>query len=196
MPKGDCFVASLNWVLENPSAVLVHGTPLGRGPIAGVRFGHAWVEAEGRVIDPSNDNHVEIDAEAYYALGEIDPEKCHRYTRDEVVEMMLKHETLRPLGRTRRRRSMTIWKFDVLQQSTQLIEMPTGAKILSTGVQGQNSLVVWALVDPDAPKRHRRINVCMTGSELYTHGSTSHHVFIGTVTKRNGIVLHVFEEKC
>jgi hypothetical protein len=54
-----------------PGAVLVHGTVTGQGPIAGMRYGHAWIEVGDVVLDPSNGRFVCARKSAYYAAGEI-----------------------------------------------------------------------------------------------------------------------------
>ena len=70
----------------------------GRGPLDGVRFDHAWVEwcheptAAMLVADYSNGNKVILSVSYYYALGMIDPSKVQRYTREETLHMLLKHQ--------------------------------------------------------------------------------------------------------
>ena len=63
----------------------------GQGPIAGIRYGHAWAEIGDAVIDPSNGRIVCGRKDAYYALGKITG--CVvRYSPAEARRLML--ETL------------------------------------------------------------------------------------------------------
>lgn len=91
---------------------LCQGTPLGRGPIEGERFGHAWVEkieplkipddapddvkdmfkgwVNVTVYDNANGRDYKGLAELYYHVGNIDPMEVRRYTHDEMDEWILK----------------------------------------------------------------------------------------------------------
>lgn len=63
--------------------VLVHGEVLGRGPLEGVQFAHAWVEDGDEVIDVTR--NVRMPRDQYYALGAIDQiGNMHRYTVDQI----------------------------------------------------------------------------------------------------------------
>ena len=111
MTDGDCYAAAAEYLVlrsafrhpvgvECPAgAVLVHGRPtLTRPPFAA--YGHAWVEipqtfAVGgvevethTVVDVANGDHRELPRAVYYAVGQIDPAECYRYTRDEAVAML------------------------------------------------------------------------------------------------------------
>ena len=81
-----------------------------------------------------------------------------------------------------------VWKFPFENvQSRNVFNMPRGAKILSVHVQ--DSLpVLWALVDPEAPKVWRVIQVAWTGEPIeFPEGQ-----FIGTV-QVEALVLHFFD---
>ena len=82
---------------------------------------------------------------------------------------------------------MVIWKFPLLPWKTEA-DMPEGAQILSSGVQG-DTLVVWAMVDPSRKIRARRFNVLMTGEEFKDYQGA----FIATVQLPNGIVCHIHD---
>ena len=72
--KGDCYQAAARFVIGNarcPGILLVHGEVTGQGPIAGLRYGHAWVEIGDAVIDPSNGRIVCARKDAYYGIGKI-----------------------------------------------------------------------------------------------------------------------------
>lgn len=72
------------------------------------------------------------------------------------------------------------------------IELPAGAEILS--VQAQNNTpVLWALVDPEAPKEKRKLVLLNTGGEMPT--DVSFHRFLGTFQLNGGgLVFHLFED--
>lgn len=103
---GDCYEVAANITLyglpvgsvDEVRYELCHGTVTGRGPLDGVRFDHAWVEwcheptATMLVADYSNGNEVILPVNYYYALGMIDPFKVQRYTREETLHMLLKHQ--------------------------------------------------------------------------------------------------------
>ena len=86
---GDCYQAALMVVTIDgamPNHLVCHGTVTGRGPVAGQRFGHAWIEdRDGRfAFDFSNGLAVVADRDAYYRLGQIDPKEVRRYTDEEA----------------------------------------------------------------------------------------------------------------
>ena len=72
------------------------------------------------------------------------------------------------------------------------IELPVGAEILSCAVQ-HGSPVMWAKVDPEAPKEKRGILVLNTGAEL---PDDNFPLFIGTlIFNDGGLVFHVFDDQ-
>lgn len=82
---------------------------------------------------------------------------------------------------------MVIWKFPIEPDCK--ISMPTGAQILSAGVQfGQPC--IWAMVDPDAPEETRYFRSFPTGKTFDPRGLG----FIATIQGIEGsLVFHVFE---
>jgi hypothetical protein len=85
---GDCYPAAARFLLSlgrNTDARLVHGVVSGQGKLAGVRFGHAWVEINGWVIDPSNGKKLCMARDRYYQLGKIDPSQSRSYSYQEVL---------------------------------------------------------------------------------------------------------------
>ncbi len=87
--EGDCYVAASRFLLmlgSGANAHLVHGEVEGQGRIAGVRYGHAWVEINGAVIDPSNGRNLCMNRERYYRIGKIAAAKVRRYSFREMVE--------------------------------------------------------------------------------------------------------------
>lgn len=89
---GNCYEVAGNAALEafirGRDVTVCHGEVSGQGPLEGVRFGHAWIEQGGTVIDRSNGNNISMPVFAYYALGKIDPGQVDKYTAKEAVEMM------------------------------------------------------------------------------------------------------------
>lgn len=99
--RGNCYGAALHVftaLARTGKAQLAHGAPLGHpeSNIAGVRFGHAWVEwtvAGVRVvIDFSGDKAVLVQRRDYYRLGQIDGADVVRYSSiDQVMDLMFEH---------------------------------------------------------------------------------------------------------
>lgn len=82
----------------------------------------------------------------------------------------------------------TIWKFRLEVTDTQTVEMPIGAKILDAQMQ-HGELMLWALVDPAAPKEPRSIIIHGTGHPV---GNIGEH--IATFQMNGGsLVFHAFE---
>jgi hypothetical protein len=51
--EGDCYEAAAKLLYAHrscPGIMLVHGTVTGQGPIAGIRYGHAWIEVGDVVL--------------------------------------------------------------------------------------------------------------------------------------------------
>jgi len=99
LPKGDCFKASVDFMVNNPDikqiVTLVHAEVRGRGPIEGIRMGHSWVELGDYVIDVANGKRHLIKKELYYQVAEIDKSegKYIRYSFDEMIENVLENKT-------------------------------------------------------------------------------------------------------
>lgn len=94
--RGRCYEAAAKGVLADRFGgwVLVHGRPLGRGGEAkGRRYGHAWMECGGQVLDRTISD-APIPRDAYYALGEIDPNdsELYRYTQAQLRLVLQKTE--------------------------------------------------------------------------------------------------------
>ena len=89
--EGDCYEAAAKLLEAHrgcPGIALAHGTVTGQGRIAGVRYGHAWVEIGDLVLDASNGRFVVARKPAYYAAGEI-AEPVARYTFAEAARRMV-----------------------------------------------------------------------------------------------------------
>jgi len=83
---------------------------------------------------------------------------------------------------------MRIWKYSLVNSLEKPIDIPEGADILCVQMQNDEPML-WAKVNPDAPKNSRMFYVAWTGEDLLSNPLA----YIGTVQKRNGIVAHVFE---
>ena len=84
-----------------------------------------------------------------------------------------------------------IWKYDVGVDEFSL-EMPKGATILSAQLQ-RDSAVMWAMVDPEAPKETRHFVTIGTGHPISNPDQLE---FIDTFQAQSGyLVIHVFEVK-
>jgi hypothetical protein len=98
--NGDCYCVAANYVVDNAilrgqqNLTLVHGEVIGQGAIAGIQYGHAWVEDGDTVIDISSGRDIRIPKFLYYAVGNI--EKTIRYTPEETRKMLLKYEHYGP----------------------------------------------------------------------------------------------------
>lgn len=89
--RGDCYEVAVVALIELHrggvrDVYVVHGEPLGRGPIKGERYGHAWLEVNGEVFDLTVDAEP-IDRTVYYALGRI--EDPRRYSGDQVRSFLV-----------------------------------------------------------------------------------------------------------
>ena len=97
----------------------------------------------------------------------------------------------------------TIWKYPLVEEPEQTIEMPEGANILSVQCLA-NLPMLWAMVDTDKKKTKRLIEVYPTGVEIEDKPAILRK-YIGTYQRRyldpkhqdKGITLvwHVFEYK-
>lgn len=99
--EGDCYEAAAHLIfwggeLEHmPDVTLVHGRPiLQRPPFA--EFGHAWIEVGDMCFDFSMGKRLVMRREEYYALGNIDPSKSIRYTREEARSFLLRFKHFGP----------------------------------------------------------------------------------------------------
>src|SRR5215204_529548 len=88
--KGDCYQVAAELVLYDPAfrnAVVAHGEPILRP--TGERYGHAWVELDGQVVDRSNGLDVMLPREVYYSWGHINEARVVRYAHDEVAQTLM-----------------------------------------------------------------------------------------------------------
>jgi hypothetical protein len=82
---------------------------------------------------------------------------------------------------------LTIWKFPTSGELGAKIEMPSGAQILTAQPQG-GTLMIWAIVDTDAPKVKRQVHVIGTG---WTSPFPDNVRYVATV-QQPPFVWHVF----
>jgi hypothetical protein len=91
-----------------------------------------------------------------------------------------------------------VWRFPLIADGLQEVEMPKGAVILCAQVKEDRSreLSLWAEVDVDAPKEKRMFEVFPTGITMPTNNGPFHRKYIGTfqVPSIMGVlVFHVYE---
>lgn len=96
--SGDCYDANGALFVEealfpgdDKSLILVHGEVTGQGPIAGLKYGHCWIEDGGSVIDVSNGRNIRMPKAKYYAMGQIG-KNVHKYKPEEVRKKILQHQ--------------------------------------------------------------------------------------------------------
>jgi len=80
------------------------------------------------------------------------------------------------------------------------VTMPRGARVLSAGLQpndhgGRESIVVWALVDMEAPVEAVTFLLAFTGAPLHRKANMDRMAHVATLTDRAGLVWHVFAER-
>lgn len=83
-----------------------------------------------------------------------------------------------------------IWKYPLEIRDLQTLMVPEGATILT--VQAQHDIpVLWALVDPKAPKVRRDFEILGTGNPV----EEGERNYIATIQTHGGqLVWHVFEQ--
>ncbi|RKZ72480.1 MAG: hypothetical protein DRQ48_00280 [Gammaproteobacteria bacterium] len=100
---GDCYEASAKFI-TGPGCgqewTLVQGQVTGQGPIAGVRHGHAWLERGDQVRDVSNGRRLNLPKALYYAVGQVDPAECRRFSEAEALHQMVETGHWGPWGET------------------------------------------------------------------------------------------------
>lgn len=85
----------------------------------------------------------------------------------------------------------TIWKYSLDLTDEQQLKIPKGSQILAVQVQ-RGDLVLWAIVDTEAPMEERGIVIVGTGHPFPNVGIARH---IGTVQMMDGaLIWHVFEK--
>ena len=85
--------------------------------------------------------------------------------------------------------SKTIWKFPLKTTDEQVVEMPSGAEILSVQTQ-YGEPCVWAMVDPTHKRVAKVFHIFGTGHRI----PEANRKFIGTYQLEGGaLVFHLFE---
>ena len=83
----------------------------------------------------------------------------------------------------------TIYKYPLIIDDYQTLEMPQGAEILTIQIQ-KRIPCIWALVNPKQPKQKRHIRIAGTGHSV----NDKVIEYIGTYQLYGGdIIFHVFE---
>lgn len=88
----------------------------------------------------------------------------------------------------------TIWKYNLKFENIIELQMPKGAEILTVQQDKKtNRPCLWAMVDSDAEKESRFIELFGTGEKIPTDMGVD-RIYIGTYQYQNGaFVGHVFE---
>lgn len=86
----------------------------------------------------------------------------------------------------------TIHKYPLqIQNRAQAVDIPVGAELLTVQIQNGQP-VLWAMVDPDAPKVMRHVQMYGTGWPISVNDELIK--FLGTVQCNGGILVwHFFE---
>ena len=83
----------------------------------------------------------------------------------------------------------TVWKFPLPLMDVAGVEMPGGAEVIYVGAQGEGAYI-WALVNPDAPRKTRTFRVAGTGHTI----GVKVGAHVGSFMLLGGaLVFHVFE---
>ena len=85
--KGNCFSAAWRHITPRSNEFLVHGLLAGRDhKYEDKLLCHAWIEKEGKVIDRSNRQKINITRDFYYGVQNV--RKVKRYTFDEAAKLL------------------------------------------------------------------------------------------------------------
>jgi hypothetical protein len=88
--------------------------------------------------------------------------------------------------------ALTVWKYEIPIADEFTLDLPDNAELLTVQVQPMQGVMVWALVNPEAPKRRRTFHLAGTGHpmEYKPHDLR----FIGSFQLDGGaLVFHLFE---
>ena len=101
--KGDCFEASLVWMVGSgqmfleDEVLLVHGIATGTGPIEGVPMLHAWIEIDRKyVLDVANGKVILVPIEIYYRAGRVRQSSLVKYNYIQALEAAHRGSTYGP----------------------------------------------------------------------------------------------------
>ncbi len=105
--NGNCYQCAANHVMGNSKThTLAHTMVSGQGALRGRRYGHAFTlynhpkTGDEMVHDPNpklnNGKGIDMDARAYFALGNINPDEVKRYTHEEMGRKLIDTEQWGP----------------------------------------------------------------------------------------------------
>jgi len=84
----------------------------------------------------------------------------------------------------------TIWKFELTPNRTQSVPLPHGAQLLTVRTKGDNTPLLWALVDPDMPPVERHLGIYTTNTAVPDDPGN----YVGTFFIYEGsLEFHLFE---
>lgn len=86
-----------------------------------------------------------------------------------------------------------IWKVKLTLNSMQKIKLPKDAEILTAQEQDQ-TLMLWALVNPNNEEETRNIEIFGTGHNVYFNTGTEREYITTVQIKTQGLVWHIYEK--
>ncbi len=94
MEKGNCFKDAGSMMFDfmnNTRVKLVHGEVTGQWPIAGVKFGHAWLEDDDNVFNVVGEEFHTYPKQLFYKVGMVEDEegKLYKYSYDEFLKKLI-----------------------------------------------------------------------------------------------------------
>jgi hypothetical protein len=91
--RGECFHNAFFFADQNPAWDIVHGIPLGRGPIDGVRYAHAWNEITHNGVRWAYDAATDLlmPAQLFYLLGAINLSIAYTYREARELVRQTQH---------------------------------------------------------------------------------------------------------
>lgn len=83
----------------------------------------------------------------------------------------------------------TIWKYALVRESIHMMRLPVGAVVLHVGLDPQEKLSLWAVLDPNQQETSMRtFHIIGTGHDVPAGGG-----YLGTV-RQGPFMWHVFEQ--
>jgi hypothetical protein len=84
----------------------------------------------------------------------------------------------------------TIWKYPLELKDEQILQLPSRSKILTVQIQN-GKLQLWALVNPELPKKQKYIYIYGTGHKI---SNANQLEYISTIQIKDGsLIFHIFE---
>lgn len=102
-------------------------------------------------------------------------------TIDETILEVVKNLRIADVGSSinLKNENMTIWKFELKKERTQLVKMPEKSEIMDIQIQN-GKLVMWALVDTASRENEVKINMYGTGWNIH-NSATIKDEYLATI---------------